>query len=311
MDKYAIIIVTYNRKKLLEECVINALNQTVPADKIVVVNNASTDGTQEYLQTDIFKNEKFQVIHCEENIGGAGGFCRGMKDALNYDVDWMLIIDDDAILETDYVEKIFTILQEQNDYQAAVGVVKTDNCVDIHHRRRLSKCGMLLKPLDNSNYRKAAFTCDIASFCGMMVQKGLVEKIGLPHPEYFIFHDDTEYSLRVLKYSKFLVVSDAILNHKTKLALEKMPRRYTWKDYYEIRNRILYVGEHGNIFDFAINSLDIFIHKVFRNWLFGIIKRDGYDWKYEKETTYKAIKDGIKGKKYIEMEKCREKTSTK
>lgn len=43
MDKYLIIIVTYNRKMLLEECVTNALGQTIPADKIVIVNNASTD----------------------------------------------------------------------------------------------------------------------------------------------------------------------------------------------------------------------------------------------------------------------------
>ena len=137
----------------------------------------------------------------------------------------------------------------------------------------------------------------------MMIRTELVKKIGLPHAEYFIFHDDTEYSLRILKYSKFLVVSDAILNHKTKISVEKNPRRYTWKDYYEIRNKIFYIKEHGNIFDIVINSLEIFTHKVFRNCLFAIIKRDDYDWKYEKETTYKAIRDGIKGKKYIEVEK--------
>lgn len=303
MDKYLIIIVTYNRKMLLEECVTNALGQTIPADKIVIVNNASTDGTQEYLQTDFFKNDKFRIIHCKENIGGAGGFYRGMKAALNYDVDWLLVIDDDAILETDYTEKIFAVLQDQKDYRAAAGIVMTDGYIDKHHRRNLSKYGMILKTINDKFYKKTSFACDIASFCGMMIRTELVKKIGLPHAEYFIFHDDTEYSLRILKYSKFLVVSDAILNHKTKIAVEKNPRRYTWKDYYEIRNKIFYIKEHGNIFDIVINSLEIFTHKVFRNCLFAIIKRDDYDWKYEKETTYKAIRDGIKGKKYIEVEK--------
>lgn len=295
MDKYAIIIVTYNRKALLEECVINALNQTIPAYKIVIVNNASTDDTVEYLKEHTFENERFEIIHCDKNIGGAGGFCRGMQIALNYNVDWMLVIDDDAILNTDYAEKILIALQNQEDYQAAAGIVMTNGSVDKHHRRRVSKYGMLLKILDDSYYQKATFSCDIASFCGMMVRKELVERIGVPHSDYFIFHDDTEYSLRILKYSKFLVVTDAILDHKTKPTIEKLPRRYTWKDYYEIRNRLLYVREHGNTFDVVVNNLDIFVHKVFRNWVFGIISRDGYDWKYEKDLVKKAIKNATGG----------------
>lgn len=294
MDKYAIIIVTYNRKRLLQECVANALNQTIPADKIVIVNNASTDGTMEYLQTDVFKSERFEIIHCDENVGGAGGFYRGMEKALSYDVDWMIIIDDDAILNTDYAEKLLRWLENRDEYQAAAGIVKVNGKTDRYHRRRLSKYGMFLKPLGDAYYQKLTFTCDIASFCGMLVRKSLIEKIGLPHADYFIFHDDTEYSLRILKYSKFLVVTDAILNHKTNLNTERNPRRYTWKDYYEIRNRLLLIREHGNQFDILINEIDIFIKKVFRNWLFGLLKRDGYDWKYELETACRAIKDSRK-----------------
>lgn len=294
MDKYAIIIVTYNRKLLLEECVANALSQTVPADKIVIVNNASTDGTTEYLKTDIFRSQRFEIIHCDENVGGAGGFYRGMEKALNYDIDWMIIIDDDAILNVDYAEKILKRLENQDEYHAAAGIVRTNGDIDKYHRRKLSKYGMFLKPLGDVCYQKPTFTCDIASFCGMLISKNLVKKIGLPHADYFIFHDDTEYSLRILNYSKFLVVTDAALNHKTNLNTEKSPRHYTWKDYYEIRNRLLLVREHGNRFDIIINEIDIFINKVFRNWLFGLLKRDGYNWKYELETACRAVKDSRK-----------------
>ena len=65
------VIVTYNRRQLLIQCV-EAVRRNRP-EKIIVVNNGSTDGTREWLdqQTDL------HVIH-QENVGGSGGFCRGM-----------------------------------------------------------------------------------------------------------------------------------------------------------------------------------------------------------------------------------------
>lgn len=300
MDKYAIIIVTHNRIELLKECINNALNQTAAAEKIIIVNNASTDGTDEYLKTQLFKNEIFEVVESRENIGGAGGFNLGIEKALAHDTDWLLVIDDDAILEKNYAKSLLNQLQihaENNrEYQAAAGIVKVNGEIDIYHRRYIANPGMRLKTFDEKNYQQETFECDIASFCGMFVKKTLVSKIGLPHKEYFIFHDDTEYSLRILKYSKFLVVTDAVLNHKTKTEQKQKPRRYTWKDYYEIRNRLLYVKEHGNRFDYAVNKLDIMINKVFRNRLFSIIRYDGYDWKFERDTVRRAIGDSRKEK---------------
>lgn len=300
MDKYAIIIVTHNRIELLKECINNALNQTAAAEKIIIVNNASTDGTDEYLKTQFFKNEIFEIVESRENIGGAGGFNLGIEKALAHDIDWILVIDDDAILEKAYAKSLLQQLHIQaennREYQAAAGIVKVNGEIDKYHRRYVANPGLRLKTFDEKNYQKETFECDIASFCGMMVRKELVRRIGLPHAEYFIFHDDTEYSLRILKYSKFLVVTDAVLNHKTKTEQKQKPRRYTWKDYYEIRNRLLYVKEHGNSFDYAVNKLDIMINKVFRNRLFSIIRYDGYDWKFERDTVRRAIGDSRKGK---------------
>ena len=290
--KYAVVIVTYNRKNLLRECISRIENQTVPVHKIIIVNNASTDGTKEYLEELAVKGNLYQVIECPENIGGAGGFAKGIAEAVKNTVDCVLIIDDDAMLAADYMEKLLEAKKRNPKYGAFAGCVKVDGKIDTYHRKMLSKAGLFLKRCDESLYRSRYFECEIASFCGMLVDRDIIEKIGLPHAEYFILHDDTEYSLRIHKWSNFLVVSDAVLNHKTKIyEVKTRPRRYDWRDYYEIRNRILYVKEHGNTIDKLLNWSDLFIRVIFRNWIFGFIRKSGYDWKYEKDTVRKAIRD--------------------
>ena len=56
------------------------------------------------------------------------------------------------------------------------------------------------------------------------------------------------------------------------------------------------VREHGNICDQIINNIHLFINVIFRNWLFGIIKKDHYDWKYEKMLVDKAVRDARKSR---------------
>lgn len=88
--KVAAVVVTYNRKELLRECLQALLNQTRPLDEIIVVDNASTDGTDQMIP------EEFpQITHVRlpENIGGAGGFHEGMKLAYEKGHDWIWVMD--------------------------------------------------------------------------------------------------------------------------------------------------------------------------------------------------------------------------
>ena len=289
---YAVVIVTYNRELLLRECIRHVKAQTVPAAKIIIVNNASTDGTSAYLKELSENQDVCQIIECSENIGGAGGFARGLSQALLFDTDCILFIDDDAILSDDYMEKLLLARTQYPEYHAFAGSVIANGKIDTCHRRMLSGTGFFLKDCKESFYSKGFFTCDIVSFCGMVVDKETAEEIGPPHENYFIWHDDVEYSLRIRRYSRFLIVSNAVLNHKTRSGTTgKHPRRYEWRDYYAIRNRIWMVREHGSLFDQIVNFTDLFIRVIFRNWLFGLLKVDHYDWNYEKRMVRKAIHD--------------------
>ena len=124
-EKYAVVIVTYNREKLLRECIRQVEVQTVPANKIVIVNNASTDGTAAYLSR-LTAMGKYHIINCTKNIGGAGGFAMGLSKIVSYDVDCILFIDDDAMLSPDYMKKLLQARSCHPRYHAFAGSVITN-----------------------------------------------------------------------------------------------------------------------------------------------------------------------------------------
>ena len=85
------VVVTYNRKEELCKNLDMLYLQTIHLDKIIVVDNCSTDGTKEYLQKKGYLEQDNFIYHCtEENIGGAGGFYTGIQRAYNEKADWII-----------------------------------------------------------------------------------------------------------------------------------------------------------------------------------------------------------------------------
>ena len=91
MKKILAIIVTYNRKEDLENCISSLQEQSVHDFDILVVNNGSSDGTKEYLD-----NKNGIIVIHQENLGGAGGFHAGMKYMMEHDYEWLWMMDDDG-----------------------------------------------------------------------------------------------------------------------------------------------------------------------------------------------------------------------
>ena len=121
----AAVVVTYNRLSLLKECLEAISLQTCKVNSIIVVNNASTDGTTEYLQQ--LDDKQIVVKSLEKNIGGAGGFAEGIAIATKMNVDAIWIMDDDTIPLTDALEHLVYILnQHENTGFVNSKVVWTD-----------------------------------------------------------------------------------------------------------------------------------------------------------------------------------------
>lgn len=240
--KYAVVIVTYNRLNLLKECIDCVLRQTITVDKIIIMNNASTDGTQEFLGQ--YQNQKkFCVVNEKDNYGGAYGFSRGIQIASQYFWDWVIIIDDDAMLEDGYIEKIENEMSKNEECLAYSGSVYCNGIISQEHRSR-NRFKRLFKPIPVSvdEYKKRYFEYDLASFCGLMINRKLIEEIGFPEKDFFIRNDDYEYSLRIRKKSVILNINEARINHKTSIVAQQ--KDLSWKLFYNIRNAIYISGKY-------------------------------------------------------------------
>lgn len=245
--KYGVVIVTYNRLELLKECIENCIRQTIPFEKIIIVNNCSTDGTDEYLQQ--YKADmRFVISEQTENLGGAGGFRVGLELAGKEDLDWVLIIDDDAMIAEDYIQKCDRVIRRYPNVVACSGTVYTDGKIQTIHRRVIANRTLYLeKNVPLSAYERKCFRYDLATFCGLMVRADILAKIGLPKSEYFIWYDDTEFSMRLRKYGGIVNVNAAHLNHKTVLSSGEQKgffMRMGWRTYYGHRNRLDAVKTH-------------------------------------------------------------------
>lgn len=237
--KLASVIVTYNRSELLKQCIKACINQTYMFDYILVVNNASSDNTREVLIE--YKND-IHYINLSDNIGGSGGFYEGMKYFFDnkIDFDYLLLIDDDAILDNKFNDNIVNNISDK--YKAYSGTVLTGNKIQLFHRSRLKSRSYYYEEVSENEYNSMNFECELASFCGLFINKDLINKIGFPNKDFFIWEDDKEYSLRIIKYSKVLNVNSAIIDHRT-IQTEKY-NKINWKTYYYYRNRILIIKYH-------------------------------------------------------------------
>ena len=208
---------TYNRLNLLKECIAALLKSDYHTD-ILIVNNNSSDGTREYLDTinDLDKNTKFHVFNLSKNLGGAGGFNLGIKEAakLNYDRIW--IMDDDCIVNENSLSELVKLdeLLNGNFGFLSSKVLWTDGSICKTNVQR-KKVARKIKDFD-SDY----VNVDFASFVSLYVKRDDVLNIGLPIKEFVIWTDDLEWTRR-LTYKKLyknakpgFLCNKSIVTHK-------------------------------------------------------------------------------------------------
>ncbi len=227
----AAVVVTYNRLALLKECIDAISRQTYQVCKIIVVNNASTDGTTEYLQ-EIYDKHIF-VKSFEKNLGGAGGFAEGITIAAKMGVDAIWIMDDDTIPQTDALDNLIRIFNHKKNIGfVSSKVVWTDG--NIHQMN-------IPGYVSHQDLGGGLYAVRSASFVSLLVPCKVVREVGLPYKEFFIWADDAEFTSRIVKagYKGYLTTSSIVI-HKTTTnygaSIKTATPESAWKFYYYMRN---------------------------------------------------------------------------
>lgn len=290
--KIICIVVTYNRKELLFKCLDSLIKQNLSIDEILVVDNASTDGTLEYLKNKKELSDKVKILALPENIGGAGGFHAGMSYASSLDFDWIWMMDDDGFPEKKCLEVLYKYALNKN--LDAVSPVQ----IDIKNNEKLAFPLNLNGRQINGNYQKLQgheFIKNEANlFNGLLIKKDKMNLVGLPRSELFIRGDEVEYTKRMLrKKLKFGTVVSAKFFHPSdsKERIKVLFNLWTirdassdFKNYYMFRNRAVAFIENGNAW---LLPLDFIRYCYY----FLIFKK--FDWKGLKlwcQATYDGIR---------------------
>ncbi|OCX77063.1 hypothetical protein A6M27_18465 [Acidithiobacillus thiooxidans] len=286
------IVVTHNRKELLVQCIEALLLQKKNLDKILIVDNCSSDGTESYLsEKGILDNQIVSYVNTYKNMGGAGGFSYGISFALKENYTWLWLMDDDAIPDHACFAKLCNFREHDT--------VLCPLCVDDKNNNKLA----FAAPIPTNPGQTTWFIDEIkdtahgdllqgwgAFFNGTLIHNSIIRKIGNIKSEMFIWGDEEEYRLRVKSYDyKITTIMSAILRHPKErcdwIAISKRRKviKFTagWKIYSYYRNRG-YISRryssYNGIFTFLMYTYYFFfIEKSISKYKFFIVAWcDGY-----------------------------------
>lgn len=258
-SRVAAVVVTYNRKKMLEECLGALLSQTRPLDSIIIVDNASTDGTPEFLQGKGFlKDQRIDYVRLPDNSGGAGGFHEGIGLGHEKGFDWLWLMDDDAVPAENALEILLNTDQSGDTRVGALVCSIRDELMSFDRRVRESviRCERVFrqKELRESEFEEPVLQISSYPLLGVLLKREVVETVGNVNKEFFIQSDDLDYTLRVSENFLIYLVRDSILVHKEQQGLYTtrslfgkkinfLAIKQQWKDYYGCRNYIYLVNK--------------------------------------------------------------------
>ena len=278
------VVVTYNRKELLKECIEALLTQEYKKCQILIVDNASTDGTQEFIKEYI---EKKKIIYKNTgaNLGGAGGFNYGMKEAYKIGCDFVWLMDDDCIVHKDTLSKLIEADKKLNGNYGFLSskVLWKDGSI----------CKMNIPKKTFSTWQKdfktAIQSIAMASFVSLFIKAEIVKEMGLPIKDFFIWTDDWEYTRRISRKYECYYITNSIVTHKSKLnegasiATVEGDRVDRFK--YMYRNDVVLYRREG-VKGLVLLQLRILLHKI------RIFKSNKKDKKERIKIINEAIKEG-------------------
>ena len=239
------VVVTHQRLALLRDSLTAVLGQTRAPDAVVVVDNASTDGTAAAVAGEF---PGVDLVVLQVNTGGAGGFAAGMQRALeHHSADLLWVLDDDTVPEPGALEHLVRAWAQRPGQPPALvasRVVWTDGREHPMNTPRRS-------PLAGSRERAAAAAIGCApvrsaSFVSVLLDAAAVRRVGLPVADYFLWNDDFEFTTRLLREHAGLLCPASLVEHRTRKfgdsEADPGPRFY-----YEVRNKVWLFTRSGGL----------------------------------------------------------------
>lgn len=246
-----------------------------PAWRVIVIDNASTDDTQDVIAAALPDFPAgFLINHrLDTNTGGAGGFSEGTKVALEHGADWVWLMDDDVEILPEALERFapwmarFRCLHGRRyDYDGS----------PFYWQAKFNNFLAVPLPYTRKTFNKDGYAItNSGTFEGMMIHADIVRQIGLPDPRFFISWDDAVYAWLASQVTEVAYVDAYVLKRKREQKQISLAGVRHFNDssslarYHVMRNRAYvakYFAAHGklNRFGFALGTSLTFAKEITR-----------------------------------------------
>ncbi|MFV0433667.1 MAG: glycosyltransferase family 2 protein [Leucobacter sp.] len=263
MEAVAAIVVTFNRLEKLKQVIASIEEQSLRPAHLVIVDNASTDGTGAYLAA-LETSIPLEVVSLDTNTGGAGGFSAGMRRGYELGADFVWIMDDDGYPKPDALEKLVggmdaarAALDAPVPFACSVVLFTDGEICEMNNPVPTWDWGRLLAKGQNS------VLVSQCSFVSVLIPRWVLEQYGLPFKEYFIWFDDAEYTLRISRSGAGVQVLDSVTVHdmgvNQGVNFGMIDAKNAWKFAYGVRNQASYQRHHRSLPHFGVFAATVIV----------------------------------------------------
>ncbi|MGE4231731.1 MAG: glycosyltransferase [Bacteriovoracia bacterium] len=303
------VVPTFNRRAFLEKLVIAVQNQTLKPDLFIILDNASTDSTSEYLSQISYNQPiKIEVIRKEINLGASLGMKFLFEEALKRNANWIWVLDDDAIPKKDALELLVKNKEFENPdayiLESAI-VDENDKWSEPNRPARFDKMNFSFQGLTLDEFHQAikqdhAIEVNTGGYNGLLIRAETFKEFGYPRSEFYLWYDDVEFVLRVSQKKKVFLIpksqifhfAQGLVPHETKWPfrgpLAKIPTNLIPRYYYLHRNWLVF----GRQYLPSNKYIPFFIKNLARNLAAPLLlKQDKlfYRWSIELKAALDAV----------------------
>jgi GT2 family glycosyltransferase len=228
----SIILLTYNSVNDLPECIPSLLSQEYDNFEIIIVDNASSDETVEFIRNNY---SQLKLIETGKNLGYPAGNNIGFEHARG---KYVVVVNPDTVADPEWLKELILPLEEDSSISVTTPKIriyydmdKINTCGNIPHYTGLTFCRGLNTSADSCNLQEEL---GAISGCSFAIRREMLDYIKGFDADFFLYMEDADLSWRVrLAGGKIVYMPNSIIYHKFKLSIA------AWKHFYLERNRYM------------------------------------------------------------------------
>ncbi|HPN96209.1 MAG TPA: glycosyltransferase family 2 protein [Candidatus Moranbacteria bacterium] len=204
LPKVFIVILNYNGKNVLIDCLKSVFKIDYPEFQVLVVDNNSGDGSFEAARVAF---SKCIFIKNEENVGFSAGNNIGIKYALERAADYIFLLNNDTEVKGDFLSKLVAVAEKTPSVGLVSPIIFKDKSSNVWFSGGKIDWLRMKTKHDKNIFKNTPYNSDLITGCAMLVKAEVFKRIGLLDEDFFLYWEDTDFSYRARKAGFLIVVA--------------------------------------------------------------------------------------------------------